>query len=80
MGYMTTKQIADAIGVSLQRVRALARSRNISCAAVAGNALLWNREDLPRFTRQQTGRPHGRKTGGTPLPPVRIARRQRGAA
>jgi len=58
---MSTKQVADAVGVSAQRILQMARARGIEPAARIGPAYVWHEADLPRFDRRRAGRPrsHG---------------------
>lgn len=56
MNYVTTKQIAEAIGVTTCRVRQIAADRGIASVKV-GATLLWPRESLKRFKRRGPGRP-----------------------
>lgn len=56
MNYITTKQVAEAIGVSACRVRQLAADRGIASVKM-GSVLLWPRESLRRFKRRGPGRP-----------------------
>jgi len=54
---ISTRQVAEAIGVSAQRVLQMARERKIEPAARIGPAYLWHEADLPRFERRPRGRP-----------------------
>jgi hypothetical protein len=61
-GYLTSQELAARIGVTRQRVQAMARTRGIVPVRV-GNLALWRVADLPKFKRRSTGRPRskGRK-------------------
>jgi hypothetical protein len=54
---LDTAYIARRLGVTTQRVRAIARARGIKPARVVGRAFLWNASDLPRFAPGKPGRP-----------------------
>jgi hypothetical protein len=54
---ISTKQVADAVGVSAQRILQMARARGIEPAARIGQGYAWNAADLPRFERRPAGRP-----------------------
>ena len=60
MYYLTTKQIAETIGVTLCRVRQLAMHRKIEPIR-AGGLLLWRKDSLKQFKRREVGRPRTKK-------------------
>lgn len=56
MNYITTRDIAEAIGVSACRVRQLAADRGIASVKV-GTVRLWPKASLKQFQRRGPGRP-----------------------
>ena len=60
---LTTVEIAGLLGVTPQRVAAIARSRGIEPVRVVGRAYLWDAGDLPRFERRPQGRPRAEPGG-----------------
>lgn len=54
---LTTADVAARLGVTAQRVRAIAQAREIEPARVVGRAFLWSAADMPRFALQPSGRP-----------------------
>ena len=54
---LDTAYIAERLGVTAQRIRAIAQARDIKPARVVGRAFLWHASDLPRFTPNRPGRP-----------------------
>jgi len=54
---ISTRQVAETIGVSAQRVLQMARERKIEPAARIGQGYAWHEADLPRFERRPRGRP-----------------------
>lgn len=54
---ISTRQVAETIGVSAQRVLQMARERKIEPAARIGQGYAWHAADLPRFERRPRGRP-----------------------
>jgi hypothetical protein len=56
MNHITTKQIAESIGVTPCRVLQLASSRGIKPTRI-GSAYVWPREVLSKFKRRSPGRP-----------------------
>jgi hypothetical protein len=55
-GYLTSQELAARLGVTRQRVQAIARTRRIAPVR-AGNVALWRIADLPKFKRRPAGRP-----------------------
>ena len=56
MKYLTTKQVADLLGVSPRRVRQMAEERRIK-GAMYVKFLVWDIRALARFERRPSGRP-----------------------
>lgn len=56
MNYVTTREIAEAIGVTQCRVRQIALHRGIQSVKVGG-VLLWPKESVKKFERREAGRP-----------------------
>jgi transcriptional regulator with XRE-family HTH domain len=55
--HLSTRQIAERIGVSAQRVLQMARERSIEPCTRIGPAFIWHAADLKRFNRRPAGRP-----------------------
>lgn len=60
MKYLTTKQVADLLGVSPRRVRQMAEDRRIR-GLLYGKVLVWDIRALARFERRPAGRPRMEK-------------------
>lgn len=58
MTLLTTKQIADRIGVTPSRVRQIAQSRGI-VGVKFGQTTVYRESSLPKFKRRPRGRPRG---------------------
>jgi excisionase family DNA binding protein len=56
MKYLTTKQVADLLGVSPRRVRQMAEERSIK-GEMYGAVLVWDIRSLSKFERRPSGRP-----------------------
>jgi len=56
MQYLTTQQVAGALGVTPCRVRQIAESRNIASIKISG-IRLWTTQSLSKFARRPGGRP-----------------------
>jgi FixJ family two-component response regulator len=56
MNYLTSKQIADRLGISERRVRELARSRGIG-SQLPDKTWVFREIDLAKFQDRKPGRP-----------------------
>jgi len=55
MKLLTTQEVADHHGYSVDNAQRLARERDIKPAMVAGRSYLWNARDLKKFAPGPTG-------------------------
>lgn len=56
LNLLTTKQVAEKLGVCRQRICQMSRVRHIEPVRI-GTSYLWRFEDLPKFVRRPSGRP-----------------------
>lgn len=57
MQYLTTKQLAEKLGVIPRRALAICQHRRIEPVAVVGQAKLWPPDALERIGERRPGRP-----------------------
>lgn len=58
---LTTKEIAEKLGRTEQRIRQLAELRGIKPAMRVGRVCLWHDSDMATFALRKAGRPKGKK-------------------
>ena len=52
---LTTRQVAERLGVSPRRVLALAKDRRVAPAMIAGRSKLWQASDVERLRPRAVG-------------------------
>lgn len=63
LGLRDTRQAAAELGISVRRVQALAKSRNLGWRTTSGRDVIFRPEDIENMRTRITGKPRGSSDG-----------------